>query len=144
MKGCEFVYSGPKYLADSLVRSYFKKAILDAMATKGIVYNTDYPDLLVDLHITVEDMTEVIFHRDQAAQMSILPLADPEVINFLKGTLVIDLADRMESRMVWRSVAMEYMDLHPELTEKNIKKGIVKVLKNFPPIPKSGDAAETK
>ncbi len=144
MKGCEFIYSGPKYLSDSLVRGYFKKAIIETMKSKGVVYNADYPDLLVDVHVTVENMSEIIYHRDQEAQMSFLPLAEPEVIEFLKGTLVIDMADRNESRMVWRSEAIGYLDIHPELTEKNIRKGIERVLQDFPSASRSRDSVKTK
>jgi hypothetical protein len=43
------------------------------------------------------------------------------------------MADKAESRMVWQSHAISYMESHPDLSEKNIRRGIKLVLKNFPP-----------
>ena len=80
LKGCEFTYTGPKYLSDSVVSGYFKKSIRDALVSKGLVYNSDNPDLLVDVHVTVENKSEVVYHRNMDAQLTFLPLADPDLV----------------------------------------------------------------
>jgi hypothetical protein len=53
--------------------------------------------------------------------------------------MVIDMVDKSAGKMVWRSEAIGYMDTHPDLSDKNIGKGILTALKNFPP-----KAASTK
>jgi hypothetical protein len=43
------------------------------------------------------------------------------------------MVDKSKAAMVWRSEAIGYMDVNPDLSKKNISKGIAIVLKNFPP-----------
>lgn len=131
LKNCEFNFSGPTYFNDSLVRQYMQQAIIAEMAAKGINYNSDHPDLLMDVNVLVENDTAFAYHHDDALYFR--PFVKPEEIPMLKGTMVIDLVDQKTSKMVWRSVAVSYMDIHPELTEANFRKGVAKALKNFPP-----------
>ena len=134
LQGCEFTYTGPSYLDDSLLQETIKGAIIAELAEKGIVRDENNPDLLIDFHITVENESSVIYHHiDESYDYQPLPEIDDEIIHYLKGTMIIDIVDRAQSKMVWRSESINYMDLHPELSEKNIRKGIALTLKKFPP-----------
>ncbi len=138
MKGCEFVYSGPSYLMTPEAKAIFQKSIIEEMATKGIRYDSENPDLLIDLHVTMESEKVETYHREMMDSESnrfyrFYDRSQPIEIDLLKGTLVLDMADRKESKMVWRSVAVSYLDIHPELTDANIRKGIHKALEKFPP-----------
>lgn len=133
MKGCEFTFTGPSYLNQKEVKEYIQEAIIAEMKEKGFELNSDRPDLLVDVHITMQDETVLEYHHNERDELYYKYYEEPEEITLLKGTLVIDMADKQESRMVWRSVAVSYLDLHPDLTKENIRKGIKLVLKNFPP-----------
>lgn len=55
------------------------------------------------------------------------------------GTIVVDIADAEEKKMVWRGIASKEVDVKasPEKREKNIQKAAEKLFKNFPPKPKS-------
>jgi len=136
LNGCEFTYTGPTYLNDSLLREKIKSAIVSELESKGLSQNDDNPDLLVDFHISVENESSIIYHHYDDGHYNFKPFPEQEVVNYLKGTIIVDLVDKEESRMVWRSEAIGYMDLHPDLSEKNIKKGIKTALKNFPPKPR--------
>jgi len=52
---------------------------------------------------------------------------------YLKGSLIVDIADANESMMVWRSDAVEYLDISTDITNGRIKWAVKKTLKKFPP-----------
>ncbi len=136
MTGCEFKFNGPEYLNDSLLRESLKASLIRELESKGLQEDSNNPELLVGFAITVQDEQAVIYHRAEDSHVYYQPLTtDREVINYLKGTLIIGMADKTESRMVWQSHAVSYMELNPDFSEKNIRKGIKHVLKNFPPKP---------
>ena len=138
LNGCEFTYTGPTYLNDSLLREKIKNSIISDLNKKGITQDNDNPDLLIDFHISVENESSIIYHHDDD-NYNYKPFPEEEIINYLKGTIVIDMVDKSAGKMVWRSEAIGYMDTHPDLSDKNIGKGIATALKNFPP-----KAASTK
>lgn len=134
MSGCEFDFKGPQYLNDSLLRENLKNAIVKELESKGLREDNNNPDLLVGFTITVKDEQAIIYHWLDDTPVYYQPLHDErEVINYLKGSLIIGMADKTESRIVWQSEAVGYMELNPDLSEKNIRKGIKLVLKDFPP-----------
>ena len=134
MNGCEFKFIGPEYLNDSLLKERLKTSMVKELESKGLREDTNNPDLLVGFTITMQDEQAIIYHRAEDSPVYYQPLeTDREVINYLKGTLIIGMADKMESRIVWQSQAMSYMELNPDFSEKNIRKGIKLVLRNFPP-----------
>ncbi len=134
MSGCEFKFNGPEYLNDSLLRENLKVSIIKELEAKGIKQDVNNPDLLVGFTITVKDEQAIVYHRAEDTPVYIKPLeSEKEVINYLKGSLIIGMADAKNSKMVWQSQAVSYMELNPEFTEKNIRKGIKYVLRNYPP-----------
>lgn len=135
LNGCEFTYTGPTYLNDSTLREKIKEAIVAEMGKKGFTQNDNNPDLLIDFHISVENESSIIYHHGDDDIYDFRPFPKEEVVNYLKGTLVIDMVDKAKGKMVWRSESIGYMDLHPDLSEKNIRKGIASVLRKFPPKP---------
>jgi hypothetical protein len=132
MNGCEFSIIGPMYMNDSLTRERIRKAIVAEFKKKGITEDSNAPDLLVGFTVTIKDEQTIIYHR--AGDMPVYVPMDrrEEVVNYLKGTLVIGVVDKKNSKMVWESQAVRYMDLNPDLSEENIAKGIHLVLKKFP------------
>jgi len=134
MNGCEFDFVGPDYFNDSLVRENMKAVIIAELAEKGLVQDTNNPDLLIGFTVALTDEQAIIFHRPDESQFNIQPLEhDREIVNYLKGSIILGMADRNESRMVWESQAIGYMERRPDFTPEDLRKGIKKVLKNFPP-----------
>jgi hypothetical protein len=54
LESCEFTFSGPKYLNDTIVRRNLQRAIISEMQKKGLNYLSDNPDLLLDVHVIME------------------------------------------------------------------------------------------
>ncbi len=135
LNGCDFTYTGPTYLNDSLLREKIKNAIIAELEEKGLKHDDNNPDLLIDFHISVENESSVVYHHRDDEPYYFQPFPELKVIDYLKGTIVIDMVDKSESRMVWRSESIGYMDVHPDLSEKNIRRGIGTTLKKFPPKP---------
>ena len=131
LKGCEFTFKGPRYLKEPLIQQQLQNAIIAGMKKKGISYNNDRPDLLMDVHVVME--TDTVYAYYLPGDTYLLSFMGNEEIIMLKGTLVIDLVDKSTSQMVWRSTAVSYFNAHPELTERNFRNGVAAALRKFPP-----------
>lgn len=134
MNGCEQSSSGLPATSDSLVYKLIKEAIILELERKGLKQDQTNPDLLVGFTVTIKDEEMVVYHRPEDTPVYFRPIeTDEEVVHYLKGSLIIGLADARESKMVWQSQAVSYMETRPNVTEENVDKAIRKVLKNFPP-----------
>jgi hypothetical protein len=138
LQGCEFTFTGPGYMNDSAVVSYLKNAIIKEMEEKGFSYDAENPDLLLDFHVTVENRQTNVYRFEEDRFLQLDPVDQSDVYYFLEGTLIMDIADRETGQMIWRSSASRYLELNPEMSEKNLRRGIGIVLKKFPPKDKSG------
>ena len=56
------------------------------------------------------------------------------------GQVDLDMYDSAGKKLVWRGTASKTLDTKakPEKREKNLRKGVAKMLKNYPPPPKKG------
>ena len=134
LQGCEFSITGPSYIQDDTLRNHLEEAIVAVLNSKGLSQEPDNADLLIDFHMLFEIQSTVEYHDEyHDDQYSLYPESDVEYVDYLKGTLVIDIVDRAKSKMVWRSAAIRYMDINPKLTRENLEKGISRALKDFPP-----------
>jgi len=134
LEGCAFTFTGPAYLNDTLVQSRVKESIISTLTKNGLRYDADNPDLLIDFHITIESEKVIYYHGVQDDpyyyRSSFL---QPEEANLTKGSLLIHIVDRQRSEVVWQSYAEGYLQDPPDLSEKNIQRGIKRVLREFPP-----------
>ena len=134
--GCEFTIDGPDYIKkDSASVDVFRNAITDELKRKGFIYDENNPDFLVYVQILVEEKETVIsspYDEEDWGVHAVEQFATQPYV-YLKGSMVIDIADAEESNMVWRSDAVSYMTLNPDVTESNIAKGVRQALKKFPP-----------
>ncbi|MEQ9101326.1 MAG: DUF4136 domain-containing protein [Imperialibacter sp.] len=133
LQGCEFTFTGPRYMNDSAVVSNLKNAIIKEMEEKGFIYDAENPDLLLDFHVTVENRQTNVYRFEEDRFLQLDPVDQSDVYYFLEGTLIMDIADRETGQMIWRSSANRYLELNPQMTEKNLRKGIGMVLRKFPP-----------
>ncbi len=133
MDGCQFKFSGPGYLSDSLLHVNIEKAIINELKNKGLTQDNNNPDLLVGLTVTLKDEQAIIYHRSEDAPFY-RPFDDESrVMNYLEGTLVLGMADKKESKIVWESFATRYLDQNPDFSEEKVGKGIKRLLKHYPP-----------
>ncbi|MBX2945592.1 MAG: DUF4136 domain-containing protein [Cyclobacteriaceae bacterium] len=134
LEGCAFTFTGPAYLDDSVVQSHVKESIISTMQKKGIQYNDNDPDLLVDFHITIENEKAIYYHGVQDDPYYYrTTFLQPEEVILTRGTLLIHVVDRQRSEVIWQSHAEGYLEDPPDLSKKNIQRGITRVLKDFPP-----------
>jgi Domain of unknown function (DUF4136) len=133
LQGCEFTFTGPEYLNDSLTRQHIVGAIQDQLARKGLTYDQDNPDLLLDFHVTVTQETTLYHPQYEEDFFRRMELPEAEEIHYLTGTIILDMVDRAKSRMVWRAVVRSDYEMHPELSEDQIRRGLAIALKKFPP-----------
>lgn len=139
-ENCQFTIEGPAYLRkDSATVEIFKTAIVDELERKGFTYDQNNPDFLLHMHIVVEEQEGVITSPYSTGDpddwywvFSKEKWVDQTYV-YLKGSLIIDIADANESRMVWRSDAVEYLDISTDITNSRLKRAIKKTLKKFPP-----------
>ena len=135
---CEFTIDGPVYLKkDSATVNVFKNAIVEELERKGFIYDQNNPDFLLYMHIVVEEQEgEFSFYSgDSESWEGVFPIGDlvQETYIYLKGSIIIDIADAEESRMVWRSDAVEYLNMQSDISNSKFKKAIKRALRKFPP-----------
>ncbi len=133
MEGCEINFSGPRYLSDTLLRANLQKFITSELKNKGLTMDTNNPDLLIGLTVTLKDQQTIIYHRSEDAPFY-RPFDDESrVMNYLEGTLVLGMADKKNSKIVWESFATRYLDQNPDFSEEKVMKGVKRLLKDYPP-----------
>lgn len=133
LRGCEFVYEGPEHYRDSVALNNIRDQIIVELKSKGLVQDQDNPDLLIDFHVIIEEQTAMIArhpeYREDYEQY------DPvwEEYQYLRGTLIIDMVDNSQSRMIWRSHSVGFLETFPQIGMKQIEKSVKEALKDFPP-----------
>ncbi len=138
--GCQFTIEGPDYLKkDSAAVEAFKQAIVQELNGKGYRYDDNQPDFLLYVQIVVEEQQTLItspVNVDDAYDWGrTYPQEDfvEDTYVYLKGSMIIDIADAASGRMVWRSDAVRYLALNPEIDSKTIAGGVKRALRKFPP-----------
>jgi len=136
LSGCEFVYEGPQRYNDSLAIDKIRHAVIQELLSKGLTQDENNPDILIDFHIIIEEKTNIITHRAQYEDERGYAWYPPsyEVYNYLKGSLIIDMIDNSQSRMVWRSHSVGYLEAFPVITDQQIERSVREALKDFPPV----------
>lgn len=139
-ENCQFTIDGPVYLQkDSATIEAFKTAIVQELQRKGYTYDQNNPDFLLHMHIVVEEQQGVMTspysagERDEWQGAFPFEIWDNQPYTYLRGSLIIDIADAEASKMIWRSDAVEYLDIKADITDSRLRKGVRRVLKDFPP-----------
>ncbi len=134
MDGCTFSYTGPAYLNRTEIQEILKNAIMDNLTKKGVNYNDTAPDLLVDFHVTIEDEVVLRYHdQEDEPHYYKTPFSRTDEVHLTKGSIVVHMVDRQRGELVWESHTEGFFENQPDLSEKNIRSAIEKVLRNFPP-----------
>ena len=134
MNGCISPFTGPLYMDDSVIQEKVKTSIILELENKGFTYNSTNPDLIIDFHITISDEEVITYHMfEDEPDYYRTTFLQPEKITLTKGSILIHIVDRAKSEVIWQSEAAGYLDTPTDITEKQIRKGIIKLLKEFPP-----------
>ena len=135
MEGCEVTYQGPDEYYNEEALAAVSDAIGEQMAKKGYIRNDDEQDLLVNFYLILEmkEQQQVEPPYDgMRMEMRWLPEVYPEYIQYLKGSLVIDVIDRRASELLWRGNAIKYMEIYPKLDKNEIKIAVERAMRKLP------------
>lgn len=132
LEGCELPYEGPSYLYDSLTIETVGNSIALEMFEKGFTQGDENSDIFVDFHIVVKE-DSAIFAMVHEEDLPFWDTKEPEFYHFLRGSLIIHIGDRKTGKMIWRSDARRLMALRPDIKPKEIREGVKKAMKKFPP-----------
>lgn len=134
LQGCEVTYQGPDYYYDEKAFEEISNAIAFNMHEKGYVQGDENSDLLLNFYVVLkEDSTEVDhFYEGDYELREWFSMQEPEYQRFMRGSLTIDVVDRAQSEMIWRSVAVKYFEINPTFDRDKIWEGVTKALKKIP------------
>lgn len=111
----------------------FENAIHKALKSKGLE-ETETPDLFVNFFVVdehkSESITETSYRPQQYGGMTHL---DTYIKEYDQGTLVIDLIDSANKKLVWRGLATGVITGKQKDMEKTINEAVKAVMAKFPP-----------
>jgi len=136
---------------DPLTDNQFKSVIESVLPTKGLTKtDSDNADMYVSYQLALGTEKQVnTFSSDfgygagwgyyRGAGMGSSTSTSTTSTLYI-GSLQLDFYDVSTKKAVWRAVATKQLDpkAKPEKREKNLKKALEKMLKNYPPTPTKG------
>jgi len=110
-----------KFPYESLLTQHLKDATRQAMESKGYVFSTSAPDLLLNFYVNIQDKQDVRTTPGSAAYVGygypggyygyrtgyyrVYNTATVETVNYKQGTLTIDLVDAKQKLLAWTATA---------------------------------------
>jgi hypothetical protein len=134
----------------SPLRQRVKKMVQEEFTAKGVrqVSAEDHPDLLVHLFYGVKDMQRVqttgttpglyssqakVYAYDEG-NWTPVPTSRTTTSEDHEGTLIVDLTESSNKKLVWRAVIRAVLDSSLEKNMETADRGIAKAFENYPPI----------
>lgn len=114
---------------DPAVNQMLTETIENELAVRGIFPDEADPGLHVAYHASAREEFQVQggYRRDWEDSGAI------EVDSHVAGTLVIDLVDARENRVVWRAIATATVSGNPKKARARIPSVVQKMFADFPP-----------
>ena len=126
-----------------LVASRIQNAIEKELESKGIAYNNNTPDFLIDYNLTVESKisssnvgTTIGFGTGGYGHIGGVVISTaPDIRQYDEGTLYIDFYTAADNALVWRGISSQVIDKHdaPDRVTRQINLNVQKILEQFPP-----------
>lgn len=137
MRGCDLTYQGPDMYMDEQSIGEIANAVAWHMQEKGYKQGDDQSDMLVNFYVVVKkDSVEIgneteplVNYKDSPGW---LERVYPEYRRFLKGSLVIDVIDRRNSEVIFKSNTIKYTDMLAGYDKAFIWKVVKKATKKMP------------
>ena len=117
---------------DSVVRK-LQRILESDLKRKGLVQAASNPDLLIAARLTLKDEHTMIYRRQDEMPMTWASPTEAQAIDYTRGTIVVAMADAQLGNLVWESVAVEFLSNQNEANDKNLQKGVRRLLVNYPP-----------
>lgn len=135
LNGCDVTVSGNAMITDTMLQGKLQRAIVKEMKQKGLRLNATDPDLLMGVYVTLKDEHQVIYRRQDDLPLFWPTQTEQENLNYLKGTIVVAMAERETGTLVYESVGIRYMELNPKLSKNDIRRVVRGILANYPVLP---------
>ena len=126
-----------------LVASRIRAAIERELLAKGIAYDKDVPDFLIDYNLTVESKltssnvgtTVGVGTGGYGHIGGVVVSTAPDIRQYDEGTIFIDFYTAADDALVWRGISSQVIDKHdaPERVTEQINLNVQKILEQFPP-----------
>ncbi len=137
---------------DQIADAQLKSALNDELSKKGLTKtDSDTADLLVGYQVALGQEKEITSYdsgygygagwgRGWYGYGGGGGITTTTTSTITIGQLDLDLYDRADKKLIWRGTASKTLDTKakPDKREKNLRKGIAKLLKNYPPPIKKG------
>lgn len=121
-------------LYNELTDKRIRKAVELQFQAKGIPFDEENPDFRVYYHIIVENRSSVSPAPYGYYYSPYWTRSQMYVYQYQEGTLIIDLMDAKNNKLIWRGWATEVLNnRNLQLTEKEITEAVYEILKEFPP-----------
>lgn len=123
----------PRLDNNAFFQDYVQGAIEKQLAMKGFERaDAGSPDLLVHYHANV---TQRIDADATDRQYGYSQSAEPHMVEFEQGTLVVDIIDARTNKLVWRGWAQESVDGvidNQDRLDRHTERGITRMFERFP------------
>lgn len=127
-----------------LLHQRIRTAIEDNLETRGYrPQKTGVPDFYVGYHLSLEsrlDVRTINAHHGYGGygrygRWGTVGYPETRVSQYEQGTLIIDVADAGEKKLVWRGWASDRIRRNPsqEESEQKVRDVVAKVMEQFPP-----------
>jgi hypothetical protein len=126
-------------LVDLTVQQQIRAAVASALEQRGYERSED-SDLMVALYVKVEDKRQAesayfggsAYYGTYYHYNTGLLQRGIRVVDFTVGTLIVDLVDVAQNRLVWQGVIEDTFAPSERLTEAEIQRAVTKLLKDVP------------
>lgn len=136
LNGCDITASGNPMIKDTMLQGKLQRAIVTELKRKGLRLNATDPDLLVGVYVTLKDEHQILYRRQDDLPVFWPSESEQETLNYLKGTIVVAMAERGTGTLIYESVGVRYMELNPKLTKGDIRRVVQGILAGYPELPK--------
>ena len=124
---------------DELLARQLTSAVEAGLAAKGLTkVDSDTADLYIGYQAAVTQEKEIDMYGSGFARgprWGGAGMATATTTTLLIGSVSLDMYEVSPKRLVWRGIATKTIDANakPEKRQKNIQKGVTKLLKKYPP-----------
>lgn len=131
--------SNPPLYVNELNDKRIKKFVSSELQSRGYVYSSEKPELLIHYHIIVDSKTGVssipnpYYYGPYRYYQPYWGYSQVNVYNYKERTLIIDLIDASNNDLVWRAWVSPFLEDNPaDKTELEIREAVMMIFTKFP------------
>ena len=129
---------------NDLVDARIRNAIVNTLSARQyVMMDSGKPDFYISYHVTVEQKISTsnvsggvsVGRSSRGRYGSVGVGTGTQVRAYDQGTLLIDMTDSVDSKLIWRGISTQTVTEHsdPEKSTRQINETVEKILAQFPP-----------